>query len=106
MMMPTTIRGDLALMACLRENGQRVLTAAAQLTPHPGSVVLVTGPVSALGSGSITVSGITCALAGRTTKPVLGMPTVIKDDVEVGDNVMLVCREIDGQLVTTGLIDR
>jgi hypothetical protein len=103
-MMPTTIRGDQALMACLRANGQHVLTAAAELTPHAGRVVLVSGAVSALSTSSITVSGVTCFLA-RTTKPLPGMPTWIKN-VSVGQNVLLACTAIGNHLVATGVTDR
>ena len=99
--MPTFLRGDLSLMACLRANGQTVLSAATELTPHPGGVVLVSGNVSAVGSGSITVNGITC-LVLRTAKPVPGMPTILKS-IEPGDSAVMTCTHVSGHLVATGV---
>ena len=54
-MAPTRIDGQ-GLMACLRANGQNVvLSAAAELTPHTGRVVLISGNVSSVTAGAITV---------------------------------------------------
>jgi hypothetical protein len=105
-MAPTWIRGGQALMACLRANGQLVLTAAAELKPHPGQVILISGPVSAKSTTSITVSGITCFFA-RTTKPLPGMPIWIKEvDAGVGDSVLMACTAQGGHLVATGVTNR
>jgi len=103
-MAPTTIRGDQALMACVRANGQLVLTAAAELTPHSGRVILVSGNVGAVSSTAITVSGVMCFLA-RTTKPLPGVPAIIKG-VGVGDTVLMACTSVNGHLVATGVTDR
>ncbi len=62
MMMPTRIGGQ-GLMACLRANGQNVLSAATELTPHSGQLVLISGNVSAVNGTGITVSGVTCRSA-------------------------------------------
>jgi hypothetical protein len=102
-MMPTTIRGQ-GLMACLRANGQNVLTAATELTPHSGRVILISGNVSAVGRSGITVSGVTCLL-NRTTKPLPGMPVWVKG-VGVGDTVLLACTSVNGTLVATGMTGR
>lgn len=104
MMMPTTIRGDQALMACLRSAGQSVLTAATELTPHAGRIVLLSGNVDAVGSGSITVNGVTCVLP-RTGKPLPGMPTIIKG-VDPGDSVVMTCTHVNGRLVATAVAGR
>ncbi len=103
-MAPTTVRGQ-GLMACLRANGQLVVTAAAELTPHAGRVVLIAGNVSSVTSGSITVSGVTCAFSGSGTKPLPGMPAWIKG-TSVGDTVLLACTALGGHLVATGVTDR
>ncbi len=103
-MMPTTIRG-LGLMACLRANGQNVLSAATELTPHSGRVILVSGNVGAVSSTSITVNGVMCFLARSTTKPLPGVPAIIKG-VGVGDTVLMECTSVDGHLVATGVADR
>ncbi len=102
-MAPTTIRGT-GLLACLRANGQLVVTAAAELTPHAGRVVVLSGNVSSVSSGSITVSGVTCALP-RGTKPLPEMPTMIKG-VDVGDSVLLTCTALGSRLVATGVNGR
>jgi hypothetical protein len=103
-MAPTRIDGQ-GLMACLRANGQNVVTAAAELTPHTGRVVLISGNVSSVTAGSITVSGVTCQLVTSSRKPLPGMPTIIKG-VDPGDSVLLACTAIGGHLVATGVTDR
>jgi hypothetical protein len=102
-MAPTTIRGQ-GLMACLRANGQNVLSAATELTPHSGRVILISGHVASVGPTAITVNGVTCTLA-RSTKPLPGMPTFIRD-VGVGDTVLLACTSVNGRLVATGAVER
>jgi hypothetical protein len=103
MMMPTRFDGQ-GLMACLRANGQNVLSAATELTPHSGQLVLISGNVSAVTSGAITVNGVTCRLAA-SGKPLPGMPTWFRG-VDVGDAVLMACTSVGGHLVATGVTDR
>jgi hypothetical protein len=103
MMMPTRFNGQ-GLMACLRANGQNVLSAATELTPHSGQLILISGNVSAINSGAITVNGVTCRIA-TSGKPLPGMPTWFKG-VGVGDAVLMACTSVGGQLVATGVNDR
>jgi hypothetical protein len=102
MMMPTFIRGDLALLACLRAEGNTGVTAFTELKPHPGQVVLVSGDVSGKTATSVTVSGLTCSFAGTGSKPLPGMPTFIKN-VDVGDHVLVACTLLSGHFVLTGV---
>jgi hypothetical protein len=81
-----------------------VLSAATELTPHTGRVILISGNVASVGTGSITVNGVTCAFT-RTAKPLPGAPTWAKD-VSVGDTVLLACTSLNGRLVATGLTER
>lgn len=103
-MMPTIIRGDQALMACLREQGQPALTAMVELRPHPGQTIVVAGPVTNVSRGSLTVAGITCLVPPNRTKPVLGMPAIIKD-VAIGESVLMACTQAGGALKLTGVAD-
>jgi hypothetical protein len=100
-MAPTTIRGQ-GLMACLRANGQLALTAAAELTPQTGRVVLISGNVSSVTASAITVSGVTCQIVTSGRKPLPGMPTIIRG-VDPGDSVFLACAAIGGHLVATSV---
>ena len=102
-MAPNTIGGQ-GLMACLRANGQLVLSAATELQPHSGRVILISGNVASVGTGSITVNGVTCVLM-RNTKPLPGMPVWIRD-ISVGDTVLLACTSLNGRLVATGVSER
>jgi len=103
-MAPTIVRGDQALMACLRQQGQLAVTALTELHPHAGQTILVLGNVSAKSTSSITVAGVTCTLA-RNTKPLPGMPTFLKG-VDVGDHVLMACTQVGGTFVLTGVADR
>lgn len=102
-MAPTRIDGQ-GLMACLRANGQLELSAATELTRHSGQVILISGNVSAVASGTITVNGVTCRIA-TSGKPLPGMPTWIKG-VGVGDSVLMACTSVGGHLFATGVTDR
>jgi hypothetical protein len=102
MMMPTVLRGGQALVACLRANGQIALTAATQLTPTNGRI-LVAGNVDAVGARSITVNGVTCVLAG--TKPLPGMPTTLRG-IDPGDSAVMACSRMSGRLVAVAVASR
>ena len=67
-------------------------------------MILISGNVASVGTGSITVNGVTCALT-RSAKPVTGAPTWIRD-VSVGDTVLLACTSLNGRLVATGVAER
>jgi hypothetical protein len=91
MMMPTIIReleaGDRAQMTCVRNaNGQLALT---KLFEKPSGVVIVVGTVSAKTATSVTVRNVSC-LIPPNRKPVLGVPTIIRE-VEVGGQVVIAC---------------
>jgi hypothetical protein len=102
-MAPTRIDGQ-GLMACLRANGQLVVSAAAELTPHSGQVILISGNVSAVSASGVTVSGVTCRVPA-TGKPLPGMPTWFKG-VDVGDIVVMACTSVNGHMVATGVAGR
>lgn len=105
MMMPTIIRdvdvGDTAVMTCTRLAGRLVL---AKLLEKPAGAVIVSGTVSAKTATSVTVRGVTC-LVPPNRKPVLGVPTIIKG-VALGENVLIACTQLGGQLRLMGLSSR
>jgi hypothetical protein len=106
MMMPTIVRdldvGSQAQMTCVRVNGQ--LTVA-KIVEKPAGVVIVSGVVAKKGPGSITVRGVTCLVPANRKKPVLGVPTIIKD-AEVGSLATMSCTQVGGDLQLKAIADR
>jgi hypothetical protein len=91
MMMPTITQelevGDRAHMTCVRNADGRL--ALAKLFEKPSGLVLVSGTVSAKTAASVTVRKVTC-LVPPNRKPVLGVPTIIRE-VEIGGQVVIAC---------------
>jgi hypothetical protein len=89
-------------MTCVRADGRLTL---AKLVELPAGIVIVSGVVAAKTTSSVTVRGTTCLVPASRTKPVLGVPTIVRD-LEVGGVVTMACTQVGGQLTLKAVAER